>query len=167
MKPENSTGCADKDGLQYSNFEDHQTGIILFLVGFCVCGTLFVVIALRDYYFRKHGIDIIPNFRRVWRWRRDEDHLESDRALAEELQRRLNEDEREAERVAKRKERDEWYALYIKDYTMVRLLGPNRYREHEIPTDNHCSLTFAFPRRLSNQKICFLPMNRRPNPPFL
>lgn len=126
--------------MQHPNVEQHLVGIILFVVGFCVCLTLFIIISLRDYYFRKHGVDIFDNFRR----RRNNDHLESDRAMAEELQRRLNEDEREAERVAKRKEREEWYNMYIKDFTMVRLLGGRYYGIFQpeflfsLVISNHC-----------------------------
>jgi hypothetical protein len=52
-----------------------------------------------------------------------------DRALAETLQRRINEEERERERLVKRKERRMWYEYYIKPWTVVSrkgvLMGPD------------------------------------------
>ena len=43
----------------------------------------------------------------------------TDRVLAEELQRRLNEEERERDRLAKRKDRRMWYEYYMKPCSMV------------------------------------------------
>eukprot|EP00537_Pseudo-nitzschia_pungens_P007140 CAMPEP_0172362200 /NCGR_PEP_ID=MMETSP1060-20121228/5863_1 /TAXON_ID=37318 /ORGANISM="Pseudo-nitzschia pungens, Strain cf. cingulata" /LENGTH=411 /DNA_ID=CAMNT_0013084649 /DNA_START=70 /DNA_END=1305 /DNA_ORIENTATION=- len=43
----------------------------------------------------------------------------TDRVLAEALQRRLNEEERERERAVKRKERRMWYEYYMRPCTMV------------------------------------------------
>lgn len=42
-----------------------------------------------------------------------------DRILAETLQRHLNEEERQRERLVKRKERRMWYEYYMKPWTMV------------------------------------------------
>ncbi len=50
---------------------------------------------------------------------RDEEQYAEDRAFAETLQRRLNEEERQRERLMKRKERRMWYEYYIKPWTMV------------------------------------------------
>ena len=97
--------------------------MIVLFIGFFVVVVLFLIIGLRDHYSRKYGYDIFDRWGQTWRqWRQNNDQVESDRALAEELQRRLNEDEREAERLAKRKEREEWYSMYINDFTMVRLI---------------------------------------------
>ncbi|OEU17146.1 hypothetical protein FRACYDRAFT_237556 [Fragilariopsis cylindrus CCMP1102] len=43
----------------------------------------------------------------------------TDRVLAEELQRRLNEEERERDRLAKRKDRRMWYEYYMKPCSMI------------------------------------------------
>jgi hypothetical protein len=49
--------------------------------------------------------------------------------LAESLQSRMNEEERERERLVKRKERRMWYEYYIKPWTVVSrkevLMGPD------------------------------------------
>jgi hypothetical protein len=43
----------------------------------------------------------------------------TDRTFAEQLQRQWDEDEREAERLLKRKERRRWYEYYLQPYSMV------------------------------------------------
>lgn len=52
---------------------------------------------------------------------RNQDQYAEDRVFAESLQRRLNEEERQRERVLKRKERRMWYEYYIKPWTMVSI----------------------------------------------
>ena len=79
---------------------------------------------------------------------RNSEQYNVDRVLAESLQRRLNEEERERERAAKRKERRMWYEYYMKPYTMVS----GRYKEFdgtlrlffcEIMTPNRCIFQFS------------------------
>eukprot|EP00531_Pseudo-nitzschia_arenysensis_P012542 CAMPEP_0116148872 /NCGR_PEP_ID=MMETSP0329-20121206/18615_1 /TAXON_ID=697910 /ORGANISM="Pseudo-nitzschia arenysensis, Strain B593" /LENGTH=388 /DNA_ID=CAMNT_0003645087 /DNA_START=102 /DNA_END=1268 /DNA_ORIENTATION=+ len=50
---------------------------------------------------------------------RDEEQYAEDRVFAESLQRRINEEERQRDRLLKRKERRMWYEYYMKPWTMV------------------------------------------------
>ncbi len=99
------------------DFNDKRFGVSIFAVAGTIAVILMFIIFLREVYFRKYGMQCCFMFRRR---RQRDDQVDGDRAMAEELQRRLNEEEREAERVAKRDEREAWYKIYIKDYTMVR-----------------------------------------------
>jgi hypothetical protein len=99
-------------------FSNQNLDSLVFLSVAIVSIVLLFVIFNREFYLRKHGVDICAVF--VCRSRGGQTRLESDRAFAEELQRRLNEEEREAERVVKRDERRLWYESYIKAFTMVR-----------------------------------------------
>jgi hypothetical protein len=84
---------------------------------------------LREYYFKRYGVDVCRIFstqeRAAMERRRraDTDQQDADRALAEQLQRQLNEEEREAERLVKRQERRKWYEYYLRPLTMVRWCG--------------------------------------------
>ena len=49
-----------------------------------------------------------------------QEQFDADRALAVELQRQLNEEDRETYRLTKRDERKKWYEYYMKDRCMVR-----------------------------------------------
>jgi len=55
----------------------------------------------------------------------------ADRELAENLQRRMNEEERGRERLAKRKERAMWYEYYLKPWTMVVKTSDLFYTQRE------------------------------------
>lgn len=109
---------------EYALSEQQKRGMVLFfavtllsvlLVSFCGAGESF--------------IDCCPKFsfccKRACRRRRQDsesdDQYSQDRALAETLQRQLNEEERQRERLSKRKERRMWYEYYIKPWTMVRM----------------------------------------------
>ncbi len=109
---------------EYTLSEQQKRGMVLFfavtllsvlLVSFCGAGERF--------------IDCCPSFllccKRSCRRRRqaseNDDQYSRDRALAETLQRQLNEEERQRERLSKRKERRMWYEYYIKPWTMVRM----------------------------------------------
>jgi len=50
---------------------------------------------------------------------RNQEQYAEDRVFAESLQRRLNEEERQRERLLKRKERRMWYEYYMKPWTML------------------------------------------------
>ena len=103
---------------------DHQKrGMVLF---FAV--TLFSVLLVSFCGAGESIMDLCPKIlcccRRACRRRgedgENQDYYAQDRALAEELQRQLNEEERQRERLSKRKERRMWYEYYIKPWTMVR-----------------------------------------------
>jgi hypothetical protein len=88
------------------------------LIGYMVAASAFIIFAtfLRERCCQRCYDDKGSNSRRGGR--RDA-HLESDRALAEEVQRRLDE-EFDAERIIKENERRVWYESYMKKFTMVR-----------------------------------------------
>ena len=52
---------------------------------------------------------------------RNQEQYAEDRVFAESLQRRVNEEERQRERLLKRKERRMWYEYYIKPWTKVSI----------------------------------------------
>lgn len=136
------------------SFADQRFGAFVFVVA--ITATIIVVFAvfLREFYYRKYGLDPCPGY---WRRRRLDEQLDADRQMAEELQRRLNEEEREEERLAKRKERRVWYETFIKDYTMVSFMGFPVFRDtnnkEQISRDG--SPFSAFRRR--NRKIYSMP----------
>jgi hypothetical protein len=99
------------------SFANAGLGAYVFLIAGSATAIILFVIFLREIYWRKYGVDISPG---CLCCRRRDDHLESDRALAEEVQRRFNEEEREAERITKQNERRVWYESYMKKFTMVR-----------------------------------------------
>lgn len=128
-----------------SSLDGHndRLGLIIFLVSALFIILLVVGIFAREYYYRKHGVDLCRGHschqrrRRRQRQgnednddangeidgpaepRRSSEQYDADRAIALELQRQLNEEEREAERIAKRVERRKWYEFYLKERSMV------------------------------------------------
>jgi len=114
--PEENAGVS---GSSEASFSDQNIDSLVILAIAVVTLIFLFVMFNREFYLRKHGVDIFgcgSMSRRQMRQTR----LESDRAFAEELQRRLNEEEREAERISKRDERRLWYESYIQAFTMVR-----------------------------------------------
>lgn len=109
----------DQSGTTGWNFADQRFGAFIFVVSGTIALVLLLIIFLREFYWRKYRVDLCPNFRRGRRRQHQNDQMDADREMAEELQQRLNEELREAERLAKRKERQAWYEIFIKDYTMV------------------------------------------------
>ena len=108
---------------------DENFGAFLFLiVGSASCFLLFAFF-LREFYFRRYNISFGSGFflRFLRSNRQTLEDLQRDRVVAEELQRQLNEEERENERKAKREERRIWYESYIKPYTMVSAQTPSSY----------------------------------------
>jgi hypothetical protein len=94
---------------------------------------------VREYYSRKYGVDMCPNAfgailgRPGWSSGGGRDGsaaaagqgqmgetYDADRALAVELQRQLDEEERELDRLAKRNERQMWYGYFLEKSSMVR-----------------------------------------------
>jgi hypothetical protein len=86
---------------------------VVFVIA-CTAGSIAILlfaIFLRELYWRTCGAN-------KWHGDRRDARLESDRALAEEIQRRFNEDEEQ--RIIKENERRAWYESYMKKFTMVR-----------------------------------------------
>jgi hypothetical protein len=103
-----------------SDFIDKRFGIFVFVVAGSAVVILFVGMMVREYYWRKYGVDVCPTYSPRIR-RQNSAELGRDRAVAQALQRQLNEEEREAERQVKRKERRTWYETYIMSFTMVSI----------------------------------------------
>jgi hypothetical protein len=108
-----------KDG---SSLLNERFGLFVFLVTGCVALVLFVSMIVREFYWRKYGLDVCPGAHLRSRPRGVVDQIDQDREMAEELQRRLHEEEREAERQTNRKERQAWYESYIQPFTFVSVL---------------------------------------------
>ena len=120
------------------SFAEERFGLYIFVILGAVALALVALFATREFYLNKYNYDIfflksrgggrIPEHdgsthsytrRQLGLGPSAPSHIESDRELAEELQRRLNEEEREAERMQKRADRREWYSTYLKPFTMV------------------------------------------------
>jgi len=126
-----SSNSDEQDGSNSNNtpFIDERLGLIIFLVSTITSVVLVLTMVIREYYFKKYGIDVCPLFGQSHtrqevaamerRRRLNSEQQDADRALAEELQRQLNEEEREAERMVKRKERRRWYEYFMKPYCMI------------------------------------------------
>ena len=116
-----TSSSSSDEGLQGTSdgFLSDRFGLFLF----CVVGTtsivLFLLCVLREYSLRKYGGGGGSCGRRGPATEQDA-QIQRDQEMAEELQRQLNEEGREEERIAKRKERREWYEYFMKPYTMVR-----------------------------------------------
>lgn len=108
------------------SFMEESLGFIIFVMATITTVVLVFVIFLREYYFKRYGVDVCPKLSlqqrdaRSRRRRADTEQHEGDRALAEQLQRQLNEEERETDRMLKRQERRQWYQFYLQQFTMVR-----------------------------------------------
>jgi hypothetical protein len=109
-----SSSSDDTDYVKVS-FVDQKFGVMVFLG--VVIVLVLIVLVVREYCRKKYGVDI---FAQSLNGSRNQLQQEGDRALAEELQRRVNDEEREKERITKCDERRVWYEHYIKDFTMVR-----------------------------------------------
>jgi hypothetical protein len=103
-----------------------QIGLLLFFVTTIISILVLVVYSTRAKIFcflrgRQGGGGEERGNRQGGRGRRHQNSQQqlTDRVLAEELQRRLNEEERERDRLAKRKERRMWYEYYMKPCSMV------------------------------------------------
>ena len=105
-----------------STSSDQNLGAFVFLIAGSACFMLLFVIFYREYYWRKHGVDTCSGYGCSSRSRgRQPTHLEeSNRAgEADELERRRMEEQRDAERIVKRNERQRWYESYLKAFSMV------------------------------------------------
>lgn len=127
---------SDESGSTGWHFADQRFGAFVFVVAGSAMFILFFAIFLREFYWRKYGVDLCPSYRGGNR-RRETEQESSDRLMAEELQRRLNEEEREAERLSKRKERRTWYEIYIRDFTMTVTTGDLFYAHETNGTVHH------------------------------
>jgi hypothetical protein len=117
------------DDTTESSFFGDDGLIVALVVGIAVV-VIFGLFIAKDWYYRKQGVDVWP---RTILQRRTQDgesrnsgggpDYEGDRALAEELQRQFNEDGREEDRLAKRKEREQWYEYYMENSLMVSLFA--------------------------------------------
>ncbi len=85
---------------------------LVFILMFFALLRLFCLAFFPDFYWRVY-ISIIGWLRQLFY------QTDGNRTMAEEMQRRLDEVEREAKRVAKRKEREAWYQMFMTNYTMV------------------------------------------------
>jgi len=114
--PQPIHGSSSSSGVQ------EKTGMVLFFA-VTIISILFVSIcSVRQYFKNCRGITnsfCTKIFSRESRETRYSEQYYEDRVLAENLQRRINEEERERERLAKRKERRMWYEYYIKPWTMI------------------------------------------------
>mmetsp|Transcript_70555 Transcript_70555/g.106744 ORF Transcript_70555/g.106744 Transcript_70555/m.106744 type:complete len:397 (-) Transcript_70555:287-1477(-) len=97
-------------------FSDDRFGLYVFMIAGSVTLAVILLLTIREFYLSKYNFDILPF---AHRRRSTPAHLDSDREMAEELQRQLNEEEREAERMKKRAERREWYQSYMNPFTMT------------------------------------------------
>ncbi|KAG7340532.1 ring finger domain containing protein [Nitzschia inconspicua] len=106
-------------------FINERLGLIIFLISTITSVLLVLTMVLREYYFKRHGVDVCLLFSSQERDALDRrrqavsNQQDADRALAEQLQRQLNEEERETERLLKRKERRKWYEYYLQPFTMT------------------------------------------------
>ena len=107
----------EEDSVGWWIFEGKLGAFIFFVAGIFAL-TLLMLLFIRDFYVRNQGARICRIFTTRTALQREEDLLR-DRAMAEELQRQLNQEDREAERQAKRRDRRKWYEEYIKPYTAV------------------------------------------------
>ena len=103
------------------DFADERFGLFVFLVAGSVATVLIVVMFVREFYWHKYGVDVCPGTaaRQASQQQEESAQIDQDRVMAEELQRRLNDEEREAERQAKRQERLKWYESFIQPFTFV------------------------------------------------
>ena len=109
------------NGLTESNssFVSERFGLFIFIVACSISLVIILSMVVREYYWRKYGVDVCPGTGPRGRAANVSNQIMSDQAMAMELQRQINEEIREQERLEKRKERRAWYESYIKPYTMV------------------------------------------------
>jgi hypothetical protein len=126
--PTSIADVAQQPHSQTDPFIDERLGLIIFLVSTITSIALVLVMVVREYYFKRYGVDVCPLFASNSaqerdamdrRRRADSEQHNADWALAEQLQRQLNEEGREAERITKRKERRKWYEYSLKSRCMV------------------------------------------------
>jgi hypothetical protein len=116
----NATNAGEDTTPCTTSSSNQNLGAFVFLIAGSACFMLLFVIFYREYYWRKHGVDTCSGYG-CSRSRRQPTHLEdSDRAgEADELERRRMEEQRDAERIVKRNERQRWYESYLKAFSMV------------------------------------------------
>ena len=100
--------------------EQQKSGMILFFA-VTILSVLFVSICSAREWFK--NCTVAACYKKICcRESQDiqnSDQYYEDRVLAENLQRRLNEEERQQERLSKRKDRRMWYEYYMKPWTIV------------------------------------------------
>ena len=109
-----------------------QTEAALLFSVIILCLIFFIICSWRQYFKNCSAASCScyrNQFPRDSREIQTSEQFYEDRALAESLQSRMNEEERERERLVKRKERRMWYEYYIKPWTVVSrkevLMGPD------------------------------------------
>ena len=131
---------------QTEPFIDERLGLIIFLVSTITSIALVGVMIVREYYFKRYGVDVCPLFasnsaqeRDAFDRRRRADSEQHDRdwALANQLQMQLNDEGREVERTVKRKERRKWYEYFLKPHCMVSLMLAHPVSLAEIHFDTY------------------------------
>jgi len=109
---------------------NEQTGLILFFAMTLISILIVIFYSVRQHCYHRTGFDICPIkifcFLRGEQGENQQDspgqnseQYHEDHILAEALQRRLNEEAREQERLEKRRERKMWYEYYMKPCSMV------------------------------------------------
>lgn len=114
-----------------ASLAEDRFGLFIFLVAFGAAMLICLMVVVREFYWRKYGVDMCPSISRnanngASRAARAH-QLVRDRELAQELQMQLNEEMREQERLAKREERREWYLQYLKPFTVVSFILDHRW----------------------------------------
>jgi len=98
------------------NSISEEAGTVLFFIIIILSVIIICICSVRQYYNSCSGTKISTLENRDIR---NSEQYYEDRALAETLQRRFNEEERDRERLFKRKERRMWFEYYIKPLSMV------------------------------------------------
>ena len=134
-----------------------QIGLVLFFVATIVSVLLIGVCSLRQYYCNYSNVadTCCPKiFRRGIspQSRTSSEQYYVDRNLAETLQRRLNEEQRELERQAKRKERRIWYDYYMKPCSVVSNKWATQ-KDFDETLSSFSSVTTDWPLLLTNFKF--------------
>ena len=115
---------------------DEHFGLFLVLVASITTMILLLAKLIREYYWKKFGIDICHRIMpRAPTSQSQSGQIRHDRNVAEVLQRQLNEAERERFRESKRKERQLWYESFMKPFTYVSDIAKLERRENfsELP----------------------------------
>lgn len=105
-----------------SSFLYDRLELLVLLVCASAVIVLVVLILARECCKRKYGIEMCNAIRRRSHSHQRGDTYDADRALAEQLQRQVDEEDQEADRQAKRKDRLRWYEYYMNDSSMVSRL---------------------------------------------
>jgi len=105
-----------------STLGQQQTEAALLFVATIMCLIFVIICSWRQYFKNCSAASCSCCTKQFPRDSREIQNLEQfyeDRTLAYSLQSRMNEEERERERLVKRKERRMWYEYYIKPWTVV------------------------------------------------